>query len=79
MRPFKDAYCPDNGRPGIHPEILVRALLLSRLYGIPSFRQLCREIAYNLAYRYFCHLPLDAPVFDHSTVTRFLESMLQNS
>ena len=30
VRPFKDAYCPDNGRPGLHPEILVRALLLSR-------------------------------------------------
>ena len=73
VRPFKDAYCPDNGRPGIHPEILVRALLLSRLYGIPSFRQLCRELTYNLAYRYFCHLPLDEPVFDHSTITRFLD------
>ena len=73
VRPFKDAYCPDNGRPGLHPEILVRALLLSRLYGIPSFRQLCRELTYNLAYRYFCHLPLDEPVFDHSTITRFLD------
>jgi transposase len=73
VRPFTEAYCPDNGRPGVHPEILVRALLLSRLYGIPSFRRLCEEIGLNLAYRYFCHLPLDEPVFDHSTITRFLD------
>jgi len=73
VAPLKDAYCPDNGRPGVHPEILVRALLISRLYGIPSFRQLCRDLSYNLAYRYFCHLPLDQAVFDHSTITRFLD------
>jgi len=73
VRPFTQAYCPDNGRPGVHPEILVRALLLSRLYGIPSFRKLCAEIELHLAYRYFCHLPLHERVFDHSTITRFLD------
>lgn len=73
VRPFTEVYCPDNGRPAVHPEILVRALLLSRIYGIPSFRKLCEEIGLNLAYRYFCHLPLHQPVFDHSTITRFLD------
>ena len=73
VRPFAETYCPDNGRPGVHPEILVRALVLGRLYGVPSFRRLCAEISVNLAYRYFCHLPLHTRVFDHSTITRFLD------
>ena len=33
-------YSPDNGRPAIHPEVLVRALLISALYNITSFRRL---------------------------------------
>ena len=31
VEPFKDYYCRDNGRPAIHPETLVRALLISSL------------------------------------------------
>jgi transposase len=61
------------GRPAIHPEIVLRALLLGALYGVPSHRQLCERIAENLAWRWFCHLTLDDPVFDHSTFSVFLE------
>ncbi|MGQ9573647.1 MAG: transposase [Dehalococcoidia bacterium] len=73
VTPLAEHYSPDTGRPAVHPEILIRALLISRLYNIPSFRELCRQLRYNLAYRYFCHLPLNQPVFDHSTITHFLE------
>jgi transposase len=71
--PLQAAYASDVGRPAVHPEILVRALLIGRLYQVPSFRQLCRDLSYNLAYRYFCHIPLHAAIFDHSTISRFLE------
>ena len=73
VTPLAEHYSPDTGRPAVHPEILIRALLISRLYNIPSFRELCRQLQYNLAYRYFCHLSLNQPVFDHSTITHFLE------
>lgn len=61
------------GRPAIHPEIVLRALLLGAIYQIPSHRQLCEHIKENLAWRWFCHLTLDDAVFDHSTLSVFLE------
>ena len=61
------------GRPAIHPEIVLRVLLLGALYHVPSHRQLCDRIAENLAWRWFCFLPLDDPVFNHSTLSVFLE------
>ena len=36
VEPLEDYYCRDNGRPAIHPEVLVRALLISALYNITS-------------------------------------------
>jgi len=73
--PLKDAYPSDLGRPAVHPEVLVRALLVNRIYGISSFRQLCRDLSYNLAYRYFCLIPIHKPVFDHSTLSRFFDRL----
>jgi transposase len=66
-------YNPEVGRPAIHPEVLIRALLLSAIYDVPSYRQLCERISENLAWRWFCHLALEDSVFDHSTLTVFIE------
>ena len=38
-----------------------------------SFRRLSSAIAENLAYRWFCFLTIDDPVFDHSTISYFIE------
>ena len=65
-------YCPDFGRPAIHPETMVRALLICSLYNIASFRRLCSAISENIAYRWFCFFTIDDPVFDHSTITHFI-------
>lgn len=73
---FLDAhYAPWIGRPAIHPEVLVRALVLGAIYDIPSERQLCERIAENLAWRWFCFLTLEDEVFDHSTLTVFRERL----
>ena len=61
------------GRPAIHPEVLVRALLISSLYNITSFRRLCSAISENIALRWFCFLTIDDKVFDHSTISYFIE------
>ena len=61
---LRDALAPHysrRGRPSIAPELLVRMALIARLYGITSERRLCEEVRFNLAYRWFCRLPLDAP------------------
>ena len=36
VAPLEANYCPDNGRPAVYPEVLVRALLISALYNITS-------------------------------------------
>ena len=73
VTPLEDRYCPDNGRPAIHPEVMVRALLICSLYNISSFRRLSSAIGENIAYRWFCFLTIDDPVFDHSTISYFIE------
>lgn len=73
VEPLEGNYCADNGRPAIHPEVLVRALLISALYNITSFRRLCLAISENIAFRWFCFLTIDDEVFDHSTISYFIE------
>lgn len=73
VKPLEDYYCRDNGRPAIHPEVLVRALLISSLYNVTSFRRLCSAISENIAFRWFCFLTIDDRVFDHSTISYFIE------
>ncbi len=72
-------YDPAIGRPAVHPEILVRALLLDAIYDIGSYRQLCERIGENLAWRWFCYLTLEDQVFDHSTITVFIERLGSDS
>jgi len=73
VEPLEASYCPDNGRPAIHSQVLVRALLVSALYNITSFRRLCLAISENIAFRWFCFLTIEDEVFDHSTITYFIQ------
>ena len=73
VKPLEDYYCRDYGRPAIHPEVIVRALLISSLYNVTSFRRLCSAISENIAFRWFCFLTIDDKVFDHSTISYFIE------
>lgn len=66
----RDLYCPDNGRPGIDPVVLVKYLLVGYLYGIESERRIEQEIQVNMAYRWFLGLDLDERVPDHSTISQ---------
>ena len=68
-------YCKGNGRPSIDPEIFVRMLLLEYLYDIPSDRQLCEELSFNLAFRWFCRLSLEDKIPDHSSMTRIRDRL----
>lgn len=63
-------YCPDNGRPALDPTLMFKALFLGYLFGVRSERQLVREIAVNVAYRWFLRLKLTDPVFDASTLSQ---------
>lgn len=70
LRPaFRKAYAT-TGRPSIPPEQLIKATLLQALYTIRSERQLCEQIGYNILYRWFLGLTLDAAVWNHSTFSK---------
>ena len=63
---FASFYSPI-GRPSIAPEMLLRATLLQAFYSVRSERQLMEQIDYNLLFRWFVGLPMDASVW-HATV-----------
>lgn len=64
------------GRPSIPPEKLLRALLLQAFYSIRSERQLMEQLDYNLLFRWFVGLSMDAPVWDATVFTKNRERLL---
>ncbi|MBV9082867.1 MAG: transposase [Acidobacteriaceae bacterium] len=63
-------YDSHTGRPCIHPELLLRMLLLGYVYGLRSERRLCREVHLNWAYHWFCRLGMQGRVPPHSTLSK---------
>jgi transposase len=55
------------GRPSIPPEMLLRATLLQAFFSVRSERMLMEQINYNLLFRWFVGLAMDAQVW-HATV-----------
>lgn len=64
------------GRPSIPPEKLLRALLLQAFYTIRSERQLMEQMDYNLLFRWFVGLAMDAPIWDVTVFTKNRERLL---
>lgn len=64
------------GRPSIPPEQLLRALLLQAFYTIRSERQLMEQLDFNILFRWFVGLGMDAPVWDASTFCKNRDRLL---
>jgi transposase len=64
------------GRPSIPPEKLLRALLLQAFYSVRSERQLMEQLGYNLLFRWFVGLSLDAEVWDVTVFTKNRERLI---
>lgn len=64
------------GRPSIPPEKLLRALLLQAFYSVRSERHLMEQLDYNLLFRWFVGLAMDAPVWDVTVFTKNRERLL---
>ena len=73
---FEQLYS-DIGRPSIPPEKLLRALLLQALYSVRSERQLMEQLGYNLLFRWFVGLAMDAPIWDVTVFTKNRERFLE--
>ena len=71
-----DQLYASSGRVSIAPEKLLRALLLQAFYGIRSERQLMEQVTYNMLFRWFVGLAMDAPVWDVTVFTKNRERLL---
>jgi transposase len=73
---FDEMYSHE-GRPSIPPEQLLRALLLQIFFSIRSERQLMERINYDLLFRWFVGISMDAEVWNHSTFSKNRDRLLK--
>jgi transposase len=73
---FDQIYSPI-GRPSIAPEHLLRALLLQAFFTIRSERQLMEQLTYNILFRWFVGLSIEAPVWDVTVFTKNRDRLLE--
>lgn len=66
---LSEKYSP-RGRRSVPPEHLLKASLLMALYSIPSERQLCEQLRYNLLYKWFLDLNIQEEPFDPTSFSQ---------
>ena len=64
------------GRPSVPPEALLKATILMALYSIRSERAFCERLNYDLLFKWFLDLPIDAKAFDPTTFTKNRQRLL---
>lgn len=77
MSPQFAALYSHTGRPSIAPEHLLKASLLQAFFSIRSERQLAEQIDYNILFRWFVGLSMDARIWDASTFSKNRERLMQ--
>jgi transposase len=66
------------GRPSVPPETLLKATVLMALYSIRSERAFCERLNYDLLFKWFLDLPIDAKAFDATTFTKNRDRLLDH-
>ncbi len=66
---FAAMYAVD-GRPSVPPERLLKATVLMAMYSIRSERAFCERLNYDLLFKWFLDLPIDARAFDATTFSK---------
>jgi transposase len=70
LSPAFDKLYPTSGRASIAPEELLRALLLQAFFGVRWEWQLMEQVGYNMLFRWFIGLSMDAPVWEVTVLPR---------
>jgi len=65
------------GRPSVPPEQLLKATILMALYSVRSERAFCERLNYDLLFKWFLDLPIDAKAFDATTFTKNRDRLLE--
>jgi transposase len=64
------------GRPSVPPELLLKATVLMALYSVRSERAFCERLNYDLLFKWFLDLRIDAAAFDPTTFTKNRDRLL---
>jgi transposase len=73
-----DAMYATSGRPSVPPEVLLKATILMAMYSIRSERAFCERLNYDLLFKWFLDLPIDARAFDPSTFSKNRRRLLDH-
>lgn len=65
------------GRPSVPPEQLLKATVLMAMYSIRSERAFCERLNYDLLFKWFLDLPIDARALDATTFTKNRQRLLK--
>jgi len=65
------------GRPSVPPEQLLKASILMALYSVRSERAFCERLNYDLLFKWFLDLAIDAKAFDATTFTKNRQRLLE--
>ena len=74
-----EAMYSSKGRRSVPPEALLKATVLMALYSIRSERAFCERLNYDLLFKWFLDLPIDAKAFDATTFTKNRERLLDHA
>jgi len=72
-----DAMYSRIGRPSVPPEQLLKASILMALYSMRSERAFCERLNYDLLFKWFLDLRIDAKAFDPTTFTKNRNRLLE--
>jgi transposase len=67
-----------SGRPSVPPEQLLKATVLMAMYSIRSERAFCERLNYDLLFKWFLDLTIDAKAFDASTFSKNRQRLLDH-
>ena len=71
-----DAMYSDSGRPSVPPEMLLKATVLMAMYSMRSERAFCERLNYDMLFKWFLDLPIDAASFNASTFSKNRQRLL---
>ena len=66
---FEEMYA-DSGRRSVPPETLLKATVLMAMYSMRSERAFCERLNYDMLFKWFLDMPIDARSFDPTTFTK---------
>ena len=71
-----DSMYSTGGRPSVPPEMLLKSTVLMAMYSMRSERAFCERLNYDMLFKWFLDLPIDAASFDATTFSKNRQRLL---